>query len=125
MSLHDFRSVFMPYCLDKQEDGRYVVLNREYKPIGFNVKDFFNYKEYPICSNIAGITPKLAAKLSWSKSEDTKRIYLYNDSCIPTDSAANMKAYLSRLQLLFKLKVSPDVPKGEAKSVPSGTRRAG
>ena len=35
MPLGDFRSVFMPYCLRKQKDGRYVVLNREYKPVGF------------------------------------------------------------------------------------------
>jgi hypothetical protein len=38
MPLGDFRSIYLPYCLDKQADGSWLVLNREYKPVGFNTK---------------------------------------------------------------------------------------
>jgi hypothetical protein len=38
MALDDFRAVFLPYCLEKRNGGRYVVLNREYKPVGIAVE---------------------------------------------------------------------------------------
>jgi hypothetical protein len=47
MSHSDFRAMFFPYCLQKQKDGRYVVLNREYKPVGFK----------PTASSDTAITP--------------------------------------------------------------------
>ena len=36
----DFRAVYFPYCIEKQADGTWVVLNRQYKPVGFNTSDF-------------------------------------------------------------------------------------
>ena len=64
MPLHDFRSVNLPYCLKKQPDGKYVVLNREYKPIGFKTKDWVGYEQYPVAVKIKGLTAKVAAKIS-------------------------------------------------------------
>jgi len=105
MALNDFRSVFLPYCLDKQSDGRYVVLNREYKPIGFKTTENIEYEDYPICVELKGITSTTAAKLSYKGDPNTDRIYLYNDGCVPTKSAEHMKSYLKRLEILAKLKV--------------------
>jgi hypothetical protein len=31
MPLGDVRSVHLPYCIQRQSDGTYVVLNREYR----------------------------------------------------------------------------------------------
>ncbi len=31
----DFRAISLPYVLQRQEDGSYLVLNRKYKAIGF------------------------------------------------------------------------------------------
>ena len=36
---------------------------------------------------------------------DLDRIYLYNDDCIPTDSAGDMGKYLKRLAILAKLEI--------------------
>jgi hypothetical protein len=105
MALNDFRAVFLPYCLDKQSDGRYVVLNREYKPIGFKTRENIKYEDYPICVELKGIGPVTAAKLSFEGDPNTDRIYLYNDGCVPTQSAEHMKNYLERLKILAKLKV--------------------
>ena len=105
MPLGDFRSVFMPYCLRKQGDGRYVVLNREYKPVGFFTNEYVKYEEHPVAVRLKGIGPATAAKLSWKGSEDIDNIFLYNDGCIPTASAENMKQYLTKLQLLAKLRI--------------------
>jgi hypothetical protein len=106
MPLGDVRSVHLPYCIKKQSDGTYVVLNREYKPLGFKTKDNVNYADYPICVKLRGLRAATAAKISYSGSSDLGVIYLYNDGCIPTDSAAHMTAYLKRLAVFAKLKVS-------------------
>lgn len=105
MALNDFRAVFLPYCLHKQPDGRYVVLNREYKPIGFKTRENIKYEDYPISIELKGIGSATAAKLSCNGDSNTDRIYLYNDGCVPTQSAEYMKSYLERLEILAKLKV--------------------
>lgn len=105
MPLNDFRSVHMPYCLKKQPDGTYVVLNREYKPLGFNTHKHVEYENYPIKAKIK-ITAATAKKLSCHGDTDISSIFLYDDGCIPTSNAANMNNYLDRLKALAKLKVS-------------------
>ncbi|MBD2246642.1 hypothetical protein [Nostoc sp. FACHB-888] len=104
MALNDFRSVFLPYCLEKQSDGRYVVLNREYKPVGFKTREHIEYQDY-ISVELKGIGLATVAKLSYNSDSNTDRIYLYNDGCVPTESPEYMKNYLKRLEILAKLKV--------------------
>ena len=91
--------------MDKQEDGRYAVLNREYKPLGFMTTDLIKYSDYPVCAKIKGIGPAVAQKLSFDGSPDTDRIYLYNDASNPTRDDAHMKNYLKKLASLAKLKI--------------------
>ena len=106
MALGDFRSVFFPYCLKKQPDGRYAVLNREYKPVGFFTRAHVAYEEFPVLVTIKGLTKAKAAKLSWSASEDTDEIFLYNDGCVPTHSKEHMRTYLAKLEILAGLSVA-------------------
>ncbi len=112
MPLGDFRSVFLPYCLQRQPDGRYAVLNREYKPLGFWTGAWIVYEKHPTLVKLPGLNAKLAKKVSWNGSADTKTIYLYNDGCIPTESASAMEAYLKRLASLMKLKIRGTAPRG-------------
>jgi hypothetical protein len=77
-------SVHLPYCLKKQDDGAYA--------------------EYPIGIRLKGMNAKAVAKISWNGDADTSNIYLYNDGCVPTRSAANMNAYLKRLAHLAKFR---------------------
>ena len=102
MPLNDFRSVHLPYCLCREEDGSYVVLNREYKPLGFRTREHIDYGKYPIAVKFKRFTPKAAAKLSWNNSGAMDRIYLYDDSCTPTKSPKFMKMYLEKLERLAK-----------------------
>ena len=104
----DFRFVFMPYCIEKQPAGGYVVLNRKYKPLGFVTDQFINYADYPVVATIKGLTPALAEKLSWNKSANTDKIYLYDDGTNPISSAKNMAAYLDKLALLATLKLNAE-----------------
>jgi hypothetical protein len=106
MPLHDCRSVHLPYCLKRLPDGRYVVLNREYKPLGFQTQEWIEYEQYPIAVTLKRFGPKTAARISWKGSPDLAWIYLYDDGCYPTASAADMQAYLKRLAILAKLEVA-------------------
>jgi hypothetical protein len=95
MPIMNPRAIFLPYCIQRLEDGRHVVLNRNYKPLGFTTEDFVTYEDYPIGVTFKGLTPKKAAQISYRGSADLDTIYLYNDGCNPDESAANMKAYLA------------------------------
>ena len=105
MNIVDFRFVFLPYCLQKQPNGGYVVLNRKYKPVGFVTDKYITYSDYPVIASIDDITPELASKLSWNNSRDVDTIYLYHDESNPVNSADNMKAYTDKLALLSVLPV--------------------
>jgi hypothetical protein len=83
-------------------DGRYAVLNREYKPLGFLVQDWVAYENFPILARFK-ITPMHAKYLSHNGSTNRNLIYLYDDGSIPTDSPKKMERYLKRLKSLAKL----------------------
>ena len=106
MPLNDFRSVCLPYCLQQQADGTYVVLNREYKPLGFRTKEFVQYAQYPVGLPLKGLTAAKAKKISARGEENLNYIYLYNDGCIPTDSKSAWEAYSQRLKLLADLEMT-------------------
>ena len=110
MPLRDFRSVFMPYCLKRQKDGRYAVLNREYKPVGFWTAAFIDYEEHPVLVRMR-ITEKQAAKISYNGSTNIDEIFLYDDGCIPTSSKQAMAAYLERIERLMRYKITGTVPR--------------
>ncbi|NNM70195.1 MAG: hypothetical protein HKM00_09590 [Gallionella sp.] len=105
--MDDFRATYLPYCLIQQADGRYAVVNRRYKPLGYLTGEWVEYADKPILCHLAGLDPATTRKLSWNGSENTDRVYLYNDGCVPTASDKNMNDYLGRVAILAKLKVSP------------------
>ncbi len=107
MPLNDFRSVYLPYCLKNVKDDIFIVLNREYKPIGFNTRDLLNYEDYPIASRIRGITTNMIKRISYNgEIKNEGFIYLYNDDCIPTSSKSNMISYLEKLEVLASLQLT-------------------
>lgn len=108
MPLGDFRSIYMPYCLKKQEDGSYAVLNREYKPVGFNTRAYVKYDDFPVTTKLKGIGSGIAKKLSYKGDESTDIIYLYNDGCVPVSSTTNMNSYLKKIAILSKLSVKSE-----------------
>lgn len=107
--LDDFRAVYLPYCLQKQPDGRYAVLNREYKPVGFYTREWIKYSDYPVCVKINGMTATLASKLSYDGNSNTDQIHLYDDATSPSKGKTQMKAYLEKLALLATLKMDEGI----------------
>lgn len=107
MALRDIRSVHLVYCIDQLENGKYVLLNRNYKPLGFQSHEWFDYGAYPIAVSLR-ITPKLAARISHTGDENTRRIYMYDERCIPTYKTAYTNDYFRRLAILAKLKIKSE-----------------
>lgn len=102
MATYAFWRICMPYCLIQLRDGRYIVVNRRYKPLGVAASDHVDYDTHPSAAKL-NLTAAIIQKLSWEGSADDARIYLYNDGCAPTLGKAHMDAYLARLGTLAKV----------------------
>ena len=105
MAIIDVRAVYFPYCLQKQEDGSWVLLNRNYKPVGFNTDDYIKYEDYPVSIKLKGLREKTLQAISHD-GEVSDNIFLYDDGCVPTSSSSSMASYLKKVEILLKLKSS-------------------
>lgn len=103
MDQQELRRIFLPYCVQKLEDGRYIILNRKYKPLGISDSAWVVYEEHPSAVTIKGLTAAKAKKISHKASDDRDTIHLYGDGCIPTQEKAHWVAYSERLRLLAEL----------------------
>ncbi|WP_321868635.1 hypothetical protein [Paraburkholderia tropica] len=99
MNIKDFRWVFMPYCLQKLPDGRYIILNRDYKPLGTTSREWVDYETHPSAVRM-NISSKTAASLSTHAKPDTDQIFLYDDSSSPVHGAQQMRDYMEKLSRL-------------------------
>jgi len=108
MSLCDFRAAFMPYCLQRMPDGKYAVLNREYKPVGFYTNSWVEYEKFPVTVRLKGLTKKTVAALSYRGDTNLNRIYLYRGEHAVDSNEQSMAEYLKRLARLAKYKIDPN-----------------
>jgi hypothetical protein len=60
---------------------------------------------------LKGLGPATLARIDHKGKGEGDRIYLYDDWCVPTYSAAHMNAYTKRVQVLAGVKV--DVKKND------------
>lgn len=110
----ELRIAFLPYCVQEVKPGWYVVLNRDYKPLGAPLDYRADYEQFMV--KIPALTPAKAKQLSFKNSSDRAMIMLYNDGLIPTDSAENAVAYFKRLDILSKLKIADSAGKYNTES---------
>lgn len=107
----------LPYCIDRLPDGRWIVLNRSYKPVGTTTPLCamvdYNAGPHPVAFKSGELDAETLRIMSTSLQRDeggeVTRAYLYSDGCVPTAGAAQMEAYLERLGTLANLKVD-DTP---------------
>ena len=105
--MHLYRQIFLPYVIQRLDDGRHIVLNRLYKPLGVSDPTHLDYSADRSALKIQGLTATQAKAISVHGDDDTAEIYLYDDGTTPDSSPANWAAYAARLQRLAKLKVGP------------------
>jgi len=99
----------LPYCLQRTSDGRWLVLNRNYKPLGTMSKEWVDYDAHPArlklhVRTVAAIA-KAAVNVITDKAGAPEVVYFYDDGCIPTESAANWSAYNKQLSRVMHAKV--------------------
>ena len=98
MNIH----IELPYCLQRLDDGRYILLNRDYKPIGIETKEWVRYEDYPSAHYFGNIVEDLAIALSSDpKSPNIYLIHLYGVKTNPARSVKNLEDYIRRLKLLL------------------------
>ncbi|MDV4168230.1 hypothetical protein [Rhodovulum sp. FJ3] len=88
----------LPYCLQRQKDGRWLVLNRNYQPICHLNNDRTEVRTL-FC--LKGLGPKTRQKLCVHGSGGVI-IHLYNGGCHPMDSRDNRDKYLKKLEILAR-----------------------
>lgn len=98
-------AIHLPYCIKRLEDRRYIVLNRNYKPVGFTTREHLDYASYPVAVRLEGLNQLVASKLFHCGSTSLDEIWLYDDGSIPTRSSENMDAYLERLKIFAEMKI--------------------
>ena len=98
-----YRRTNLPYLLQRLNDGNWVELNREYKPLMVQRGVWIDYELFPFKRKIAEIPPKARKALDVIGDGSEYKLYLYHDGCIPTDSRKYMAAYKRRLDIIDAL----------------------
>jgi hypothetical protein len=98
------RQAMFPYGMAKNEDGTWTFFNRSYKTVGTTTDDWSDWNDPKHKIAIKGLTAAKLKKLDVDDLGTGNRIYFYNDGCVPTHSAASLKAYLDKLAILIGLK---------------------
>lgn len=106
-----FRDVFLPYYLQRMPDGKYVVVNRNHKPVGFRTDSHIEYDEFPVAVKFLGLGPETAKKLSVHNDPNLSRIYLHDGAKkAPAYGGEALEAYIKRLRILMDLKIEVKYP---------------
>lgn len=102
----------MPYCIHEHQGAdnkpAWIVLNREYKPIGFPTSASYVYDAFPI-----GIRPHPRRMKAWNHfiqqldqvHSDWATWWFYNDRTAPWNSAANMRRYTALLAKFMMISI--------------------
>lgn len=111
MPIGRFAHTHLPYCLQLVEDGSWIVLNRNYKPIGATSRERVDYLAVPGRLLIDGrsMAPIARAMHKVEHGADGKpyRMWLYDDGNQPGKDQGKLDGYLYRLGYLAKAKVKP------------------
>jgi hypothetical protein len=105
-TVSELRQLILIYCLERTPDGSYIALNRRYRPVGFTGLDRVDYETFPGRFKFKRALSAAQIKtLSCKGDPNPERIYIYEEGCVPTASAAHWKAYSARLERLAGYKV--------------------
>jgi hypothetical protein len=98
-----------PYCLQKTKDGNWLILNRNYKPLGTTSKEWVDYDDHAdrmaIDNRTIAALKKLAVNDIPDKPDDLGLFYFYDDGSMPTESVADWDRYSKILRMLAGAKL--------------------
>lgn len=102
---------FLPYCLKQLEGDRYIVLNRDYKPLGYNRREAVVEAQASAVVVLKNLTDRRVLALSHKQAPRRDLIHLYDDTCNPAASAAKFTAYAKRLAVFRELTTIDSLPR--------------
>lgn len=95
------RALYFPYCLRRLDDGSWIILNRNYRPVGHGGSSYPDHEGIHPNFRIPNLTNSQIRALSHTGEADGNDVYLYNDGCVPTNGVRHMDDYLRRLRTLM------------------------
>lgn len=113
MDKDDLVRDFAPYCADRLKSGRWLYLNRDYKPLGYRGRVWQDYDAYHGFALKEPLTLEMANEVCGPKSDwsgqlgphifldnewQPRALHFYFDGSTPWFSARDMKRYLARLE---------------------------
>lgn len=97
----------MPYCVKPLGNNRYVILNRDYRPLGLSHGPSLpeaEYQELLEKYEVRIIETELLQSLHWDDCQRSDGwIFLYKDENSPKTSKKNKRAYLKKCGILERL----------------------
>lgn len=99
--LSEMARQFLPYALYQRKDGRFLILNRQYKPLGFPVRNdhFFDYDSDDFL--LLTLNPE-QVRLPQFESSSYRMHMLYRQP--PWHDAASANEYRATIQKVFGFK---------------------
>lgn len=107
MRSDNVRRCFFPYCIRKMNNGNWIMLNRNYKPVGQADNFHADYDEPSIQFKISGQKERAMRKKFDFDGDD---FYLYNDGSVPTFNKRYMNIYLEKLVYLMDIRITVREP---------------
>lgn len=99
----------LPYCIQKTHDGKWLVLNRNYKPLGVVSKDWVDYDNHPdrvaLDHRSVAALKRVAVYEIEDQPDDPGILYFYKDGQGIADTNADWTTYAKVLQVLGRAKV--------------------
>lgn len=93
-----FMRTRLPYLLLRKSDGKFLVLDRRYEPIGEPIK-FERFGK----AKMRKLSCHDDKQYNYFINQEELKIFFYSDSCHPAVSKANMKSYMDKLAILALL----------------------
>ena len=102
----------LPYCIQRTTDGKWLALNRNYKPLGTLSREWVDYDTHPDRFALDGRTLSAIKRAATGEIEsvpgDPGVIFFYDDGCMPTASAADLARYMKAVSLLMNARIKGD-----------------
>ena len=105
--------MLFPYGMQLQKDRSWVLFNRSYKPVGMGPGTgqdaWIVYEDWPVGVRLSDLDRRTMADLSCTGVYDEEweipgqSVHFWEELSVPTRSARNMDAYLSKLRTLAVL----------------------
>ena len=102
----------LPYCLERLADGRYVLLNRSYKPVGMTTTDWVDYTDHAIC--LPDLDPATATAMSFKGTRCWIEFSSMTDGADPTTSKTCLHTSDGRMCSIGCWWLSRNVPREAA-----------